>query len=356
VYIDAFRGVMALVMVQGHLFEGLVTRDARGDALYQFQLLFHGSTAPGFLFASGFVAGLPRAPLSMRASLRRARRLLFVLGVGYALHLPYFSLAKTLTATPAEKAALWACDALQAIAVTQLCVIGLQWLVGRRWTTAAGAITLLVLVASPFVWSAGLSARLPPALGAYLDRSGSSTFPLFPFAAFVLAGTVAGAQLGRQEPDTRRRRALGWGFGLLGLGALLAFLLEGWVDFWSVSPAYVVLRLGGLILLLPLVEAAAARAVPGIRVLALLGRETLQVFVLHLYLLYGGVLGAAPLGHLLGGFGFLEAFGVLVALLPLLLGAAWVWNRLKARFPHEAQLVLVFLAVAFAFEYVIRPW
>ena len=58
--------------------------------------MFHGSTAPGFLFASGFVAGLPRAPLSLTASLRRARRLLFVLGVGYALHLPYFSLWKVL--------------------------------------------------------------------------------------------------------------------------------------------------------------------------------------------------------------------------------------------------------------------
>ena len=51
-----------------------------------------------FLFASGFVAGLPRAPLSLRASLRRARRLLFVLGVGYFLHLPYASVWKTLAA------------------------------------------------------------------------------------------------------------------------------------------------------------------------------------------------------------------------------------------------------------------
>ena len=69
-------------MVQGHLAETLLSPAARADPLYQLQLLFHGSTAPGFLFASGFVAGLPRAPLSARASLRRARRLFFILGVG----------------------------------------------------------------------------------------------------------------------------------------------------------------------------------------------------------------------------------------------------------------------------------
>src|SRR5262245_55848832 len=125
---------MALVMVQGHVCDALLLPALRALPLYQFETMFHGSTAPGFLFASGFVAGLPRAPLAARAALRRARRLAFVLGVGYALHLPYFSAWKTaLEATPAERAAFLACDALQAIAVTQLLVLVLQWLFGRRW-------------------------------------------------------------------------------------------------------------------------------------------------------------------------------------------------------------------------------
>src|SRR6476660_4877340 len=110
---------MALVMVQGHVCDLLLTGEVRRSGFYQLQLLFHGSTAAGFLFASGFVAGLPRAPLSRKAALRRARRLLFVLAVGYWLHLPFFSLWKTLGASPAEQAALFACHALQVIAVTQ---------------------------------------------------------------------------------------------------------------------------------------------------------------------------------------------------------------------------------------------
>src|SRR5437667_6683391 len=166
-YIDAFRGLMALVMVQGHVCDALLTPAARAEPWYVFQTMFHGSTAPGFLFASGFVAGLPRAPLSLRASLRRARRLLFVLGVGYFLHLPYLSVYKTLHASPAQKADLFACNPLQLIAVSQLALLLLQWLAGRRWVVVAAAAAVAILAAAPFVWSARLSTRMPLFLGGY---------------------------------------------------------------------------------------------------------------------------------------------------------------------------------------------
>lgn len=357
VYIDAFRGLMALVMVQGHVTDTLLTPEATRAPLYVFQQMFHGSTAPGFLFASGFVAGLPRAPLSLRASLRRARRLVFVFGVGYFLQLPYFSLWKTLAATtPAERAALFACDALQVIALTQMLVLALQWVAGRHWTRWAAALAALVVAATPFVWSSGVSARLPEAVAPWLDPGTGSRFPLFPFSAFVLAGTLAGATIGRSEPGRRHRREVAWGVGLVALGALLALLLAGRVDFWGASPAYAVLRLGGLLLLLRAVEAAADAALPGIRALALLGHETLLVYVLHLHLLFGGVFGPSPLARWHHATGLGGALLVLALMLPVLLAAAWLWRRAKQRAPHEAQLLLVFATVLFLYEFAVRPW
>jgi uncharacterized membrane protein len=356
IYIDAFRGLMALVMVQGHLCDSLLRPEIRAEAFYQFQTMFHGSTAPGFLFASGFVAGLPRAPLSPRAGVRRARRLLFVLLVGYALHLPYFSLWKTVLASPAEKAALFACHALQVIAVTQLLVLGLQAVAGRRWIAVAGLLTVIVLAAGPWVWSSGLSTSLPPALAPYVDQRTGSTFPLFPYSAFVLAGTVAGAALGRRDPATRRRRALVWGVGLVAAGVVLARALLGRVDFWSISPGYALIRLGGLVLLLRLVEVAANAALPGMRALALLGHETLLVYCLHLYFLFGGVVGDAPLGRFAGRLGFSEAAVALGLMVPVLLGGAWAWHRMKARAPREASLLLAFLTVYFTYLFLVRPW
>jgi hypothetical protein len=349
---------MVLVMVQGHMFDTLLTPEARAHALYQIQAVFHGSTAPGFLFASGFVAGLPRAPLSLPASIRRARRMLFVLGVGYAIHLPYFSFWKTVhESTPAERAALFACDALQVIAVTQLFVLALQWAAGRRWIGPAAGAMAALLAAGPWVWAERLSARVPPALGAYLDVTTGSQFPVFPFSAFVLAGTVAGAAIGRRDEATRHRRALLWGVGLIGGGLLLAVPLRGRVAFWGVSPAYALLRIGGLLLLMRIVEALARRGVPGVRPLARLGHETLLAFVLHLYLLYGGVIsGAGPLARRAGALGYAEAFAALAAMVLVLYAACRAWHRFKAAAPHEATLMLVFLSTWFAFEFLTRPW
>jgi fucose 4-O-acetylase-like acetyltransferase len=355
-YIDAFRGLMALVMVQGHVFEALLIPEARADRLYQLQVVLHGSTAPGFLFASGFVAGLPRAPLSWTAALRRARRLLFVWGVAYALVLPYLSLWKTLAATPAETTRLLACNALHVIAFTQLLALGLQLLLRRRWTWHAGALAALIVAATPAVWSSGVARRLPPALGAYLDEATGSLFPVFPFAAFVLAGALAGAAMGHADARSRRTRGLRWGTGLVAAGALLSVLLQGRVPFWGPSPGYALLRLGGLVLLLIAVEAVAQGAPSWIRALSLLGHETLLVYVLHLVLLFGGVVAAGPLAALAGRLGFAGASATLVAMLPVLYVAALAWRRAKERAPREASGTLAFLSVAFIYEFLTRPW
>jgi fucose 4-O-acetylase-like acetyltransferase len=183
-----------------------------------------------------------------------------------------------------------------------------------------------------------------------------SQFPLFPYAAFVLAGTVAGAQLGRQEMSVRRQRTLAWGAGLMAAGALIAWPLRSHVDFWGPSPAYVLLRLGGLLLLLRMVERATAMGPRLVRPLALLGHETLLVYVLHLLLLFGGVLGTGPLLGYVGRLGFGGAALVLALMLPVLLAAAYCWRWFKTRAPHEATLVLAFLGTVLVFELLTRPW
>jgi hypothetical protein len=349
---------MALAMVQGHVSDLLLEEAVRRSQPYQLQLFFHGLTAPGFLFASGFVAGLPRAPLAPRAALRRARRIVFVLAVGYALHLPYFSLAKTAQATLAEQAALFACHALQVIAVTQLLVLVLQLLFPRRWTVVTGTLAAACALLGPLVWRSAVSTRMAPWLSPYLDERTGSSFPFFPYGTFVLAGTVAGALLGRQVPKLRYRRTVGAGLVLLVLGALLSWVLRGsQVDFWKISPGYVLLRLAGLLLILRLVEAAAARALPGVRTLAQLGRETLLVYVLHLVLLFGGVaFGASPLLGLAGGLSLIGTLTVLALLLPVLIFAARAWSRTKALSPARSQLALAFVSLWFTFAFVLRPW
>jgi hypothetical protein len=236
-------------------------------------------------------------------------------------------------------------------------VLLLQWLAGRHWTRVAAGLALVVIVLSPLVWTSGIAAGLPEAIRPYLDNRTGSRFPIFPFSAFVLAGTLAGATLGRAEPGVRHRRAVWVGAGLLVLGGLVAWALRArWGFWWGASPGYVVVRLGGLILLIRLIEMAANARGIGTRLLALLGHETLLVYVLHLYLLFGGLCGASPLMAYAGRLSAPLALGVLLAMLPPLAAVAWLWRAAKQRAPREAQLGLVFLSVAFLYEYFTRPW
>ncbi len=92
------------------------------------------------------------------------------------------------------------------------------------------------------------------------------------------------------------------------------------------------------------------------RALALLGHETLLVYVLHLYLLFGGVFGISPLMSLAGRLGYGSALGVVLAMVPVLLAGAWAWRRAKHRAPHEAQLALVFLTILFLYAFLTRGW
>src|SRR5262249_51461438 len=152
----------------------------------------------------------------------------------------------------------------------------------------------------PWVWSSGLSTRLPLAVAPYVDQRTGSTFPVFPYSAFVLAGTMAGAALGRRDPATRHRRALAWGTGLVAAGAVLARALEGRVASGTLPPGSPPIRWAALVLPPPLVGAAATAALPGFRALPLLGHEPLLVYCLLLYFLFGGVGGAPPLGRFTG--------------------------------------------------------
>ena len=129
------------------------------------------------------------------------------------------------------------------------------------------------------------------------------------------------------------------------------------MEYWGPSPAYVFVRLGGLLLLLLAVEGIARAAVPGVRALALLGHETLLVYVLHLYILFGGiVIGGGLVRSFHGQLDLGGGLVALAALLPPLLAAAWLWRRAKQRAPQQAQLALLFATTWVVYEFLTRPW
>ena len=285
------RGVSVLAMVFGHTLDLTLDDGLRDAPLVTLYWSFRGLTAPLFLVVAGWalVASLRSAHADTLG--RRLRRAALVLALGYLLHWPGLSAARTMAAEGTLWPHLLAFDALPCIG---WCIVGgvlllalLPRAVGR--IGAMGTLVLWVPFMAPLSWSLGSGSGWPwhGVLGHPAAR-----FPLMPWAAFFFLGGTLSMVLPRL---TRRHRAM----ALLLTGGLLLLLLERTgLETWApASPWPAFYRMGQALLALGLLSTLPLWRLPG---LVPLGRSSLGVYVAHLVLLYGwaGDPGlAAPWAH-----------------------------------------------------------
>jgi hypothetical protein len=191
------------------------------------------------------------------------------------------------------------------------------------WSVSAHRLTRIVLFAiatiavamsTPLVREAGVLAILPDAVEAYIrPLPGRTNFALFPWAAFLLAGAIAGELVfaAQSAPQERRLQLCLLIAGLTGIaGGYVASLqpsIYPVANFWTSSPTFFFMRLGFCAAMLPIARGidhfhAFARRrwsgyfsepdVPG-RVIATLGKSSLFVYWIHVEMAYGAV--ATPL-------------------------------------------------------------
>jgi uncharacterized membrane protein len=148
---------------------------------------------------------------------------------------------------------------------------------------------------TPLVRATPLLDGVPDPIEWYLRPSpGRTTFTLFPWAGFLLAGGAVGMWLDAVQNDRDERRTL-LALGVLGpataIGAYSASFLPpiyAQTDFWTSSPTFFFLRLGILIALLPLAYAWNA-LVRGRSPLREFGIASLFVYWIHVEMVYGVV-------------------------------------------------------------------
>lgn len=355
-FLDLFRTLFVVLMVEGHAVRALLSPDLQASAAFRFHELLHALTGPGFLFGAGcaFAIATQRRREHLQsvtpAFFRRLWRAVLLILVGYALHLPFFSLRKTLEQSTAEQwTHLLAFGPLQCIGVS-LVLLRALFLVARSdriFLLLLAVMTPAVVFATPLIWDPGLSESVPPAVSMALSGGGGSYYPLFPFSAFVFAGAgVSWMSLrisGQNGPGRLALRLSAGGAGLLLLGFALDLCpvrIYPSYDFWYTSPAYFLIRLGILLIVLALFwylfgtgTDIASRQRP--HWLAVLGIESFFVYIIHLIFLFGWLTNPHfNLVHRLGpsqGVGETALFtvGLLVLLAPL----ALAWRFLKSRHP-----------------------
>ncbi|HEX9079406.1 MAG TPA: heparan-alpha-glucosaminide N-acetyltransferase domain-containing protein, partial [Desulfuromonadaceae bacterium] len=258
-------------------------------------------------------------------------------------------------------------DVLQCIAVSLL-TLQLLLLVlrsERRMYLAAGILLAGIVVTTPLIWAIDFWKILPIPLAEYFNGLHASLFPVFPWAAFVLAGTLAGyfyletvqraasapsggagpAPGQPQAPVAARlpfspvvadgMRRFAWAAAAL---IALSFLLEPVAsglypvyDYWKTSPSFYMLRLGLVMLIMAgLYFYERRRPIAPSSVLATAGRESLLVYTVHLLLLYGNFHGPHFVERIGRQFGFWEVLAVSAILVVLMIVLAYVWSAIKA--------------------------
>jgi uncharacterized membrane protein len=330
-YLDWLRGVGVLIMIEGHALDSWTRVADRGREGYQWAIVTAGFGAPLFLFLAGVSLALAASSRAGKGLSRSAiARTALERGAWIFLLAFLFRLQSWLISGGAFPRSLLKVDILNVMGVS-LIAAALLWFAGRSPLSRAllfvgGAFA--VAMATPLVREASWLAALPDPLEWYLRPApGMTTFTLFPWMAFLLAGAAAGTWLARTRSEGPERRAIA---GLTGLGMVVAaagyaasFLppIYPQTDFWTSSPTFFFLRLG-VVIAATGVAYLATRVWEGGPLLEF-GRASLFVYWIHVEMAYGVL--SLPIHRRLSFEGALAALAVFCVLLFLLV-------RMKDRF------------------------
>ena len=353
--LDLLRFVAVLLMIQGHAFTTLLSADYDAEMWHRRHTFVHGYTAPMFLFASGLAFGVTtfraweRMIVPGPALMKRLRRYATLIGIGYLLHLPALLPEDWVGMDEARWRDFLQVDVLQHVGVS-LGLLQLGALVLKKPERLVGLVSVLfvlVVLGAPLVATIPVREVLPFALAGYVNSESGSTFALVPWVGFTWAGLLV-AYAARTHP----RPSHTW-LGAITAATLLVLLVPiainrtGWNpygahQFWRSSPYYFFFRLGNVMAVLTALMAverlvdryrlaerfAAVRATLGLA--ETLGQESLVVYVAHLVVLHGCVLGPGLQSVWGRALPLREACLVTAALIVTMIALALGWHAAKA--------------------------
>jgi uncharacterized membrane protein len=325
-YLDWARGVAVLLMIEAHTFDAWTRPAVRATPAFRDLTILGGLAAPFFLWLAGVGVAMSAAGAARRSGRPAAgvsavcRRGLEIFILAFLFRLQAFTVSPG-----SHPVTLFRVDILN-IMGPSMAFAALIWGLISTPARLAGAYAVLacaVAMLTPIVRVSSLVGTLPLWIQWYIRPFGDLTmFTAFPWAGFVLAGAACGVLLAARRDEEAERRLHAWlalaGCGIVLLGYYTASLpsIYRQSSFWTSSPTYFAIRVGILLALVSAMYALARVLEPRgvlMRPLALLGRESLFVYWIHVELVYG--YATWPIRQRLPIVGTLIAYGVFTALI-----------------------------------------
>jgi len=294
-YLDWLRGVAVLIMVEAHTFDAWTAPLDRNNAGYRFFILIGGFGAPAFLFLAGVALALAMGArmnkgLTAGDAVRLARRRGWqIFGLAFLFRFQSWVISRGPALT------LLKVDILNILGLSMLAATALWGLARTRAARIALFIAAAVAVAAiaPTVRASAAIAALPDPLEWYFHPwAGRSSFTLSPWPAFLFAGVAVGEWLeGARTAPAEQRLTLqlgAIGMALVAAGYAATFFPPAYDHgaLWTVAPSFFGVRLGVLLIAMPLACAWGARR-RGPSWLEEFGVSSLFVYWIHVEMVYG---------------------------------------------------------------------
>lgn len=348
IFIDLMRAFAVLMMVQGHTTDVFLSDAFRNPESPVFAAwnFMRGMTAPIFLFTAGnvftYLFKLQDKPFTSNPRFKKGiKRFLLLVFLGYMLRYPTAKVIDFWDIPPERWNIFWAVDVLQLIGFGILFLIACIYISDKY---NLNIYTILLLVSALFIGLNPVFASihwiefLPHPVAAYFNIDLGSNFPLFPWVAYVLAGGILGNYLAKYPMVFKttlfsiKLAIFGAALILLALvGNLLEIYIFGQSYLWSVSPNLVLLRTGIVIILNAVVSLISIKMDSIPRIIILVGRNTLLIYMVHLILLYGCAWSVGVDQFLGRSFNVWQTAGAVLIMLSLMVGMVELIHKFKIR-------------------------
>jgi uncharacterized membrane protein len=369
-FIDAFRGFSVLFMIEAHVSNSTILPELRRTAFFHYLDLFHGTISASFIFIAGFAFTLTMQKkwddfLQFRKPLWiQIRRLLFILVLGYWLHLPYWSLSQLKNVNQKMQISLLRADVLMLIAVSLLLSLFLLLLIRNQKILihVLLALALAIVFTTPFIYDFDPLGVWPVWAGQYLNNRNRSLFPFFPWAAYSFLGSYLCWVFLKFRKANREGTYMAW-IALSGLFMVVAgfalfyvpWQFHSYVDVARASPRSFMLRLGFVFLWFSGVWYWIRVRNASRSILAELGQESLFIYGLHLLIVYGSVFTPHNFARDIGAtLTYLPSFALTILLILIMSVVALAWHWLKRKHPVVAKWLFYGLCAIYLIVLVVR--
>ncbi len=344
-FIDLLRGWAVFVMIETHIVNALLRSDIKDLASFKILTFLNGLVAPSFLLCAGLGSAISLNRkwdeyIFLKKSMwKYVLRILFILIIGYSLHLPFFSLKRLISITDVN---IWLpffqVDILQLIAISLLITLIIAMLSRGKsnFLYIIAFITVLIVFISPNIREMDFTS-VAVWLRPYFTTEFKSQFPIFPWSSFLMSGCIIGFLYLKVVGSENEKKFMNYLIVISLIGILTSLIIEiipvkiyPKHDFWKASPQFFFIRLGLVLVALAIMWFYLRNhEINSNSLFIIFGQESLLVYTVHLLIIYGYTYKWSFIRYFGPNLNYLECLGLFVLLTLAMYILVYIWHEIK---------------------------